>query len=344
MMRREFTNLILIMLFLSFPLPAASASIEQLSEGMIKLIKGISEQRHSTGMLKRFNQAKSLGCFNADFEVLADSPDNLHHGLFAKPGTYKAMVRFASASQVDDREKDLRGMSIKVLDVEGETIMGDAGVQDFLLNSYPALFVSTPEDFYTFIKSVHEDKIWKFFVNPFDPHLKSLWILLKARKNHSSPFDIRYWSTTPSRLGLDGKQIVKYSTTPCSTSSSDLPDKLHSNYLQNSMHSHLKRESVCFDFQVQLQTDEDEMSVEDSSVIWDEDKSPFIKLARLTIRDQPFKAPDALVACEKSTFNPWQSLVEHKPVGRMNLVRKNVYAVISEFRTDSNTTRASWTE
>ena len=191
-MKTELIAPILIILLLSFPLPGSSASIEQLSDGMISLIKSISEQRHPTGVIKRFNQAKSLGCFKADFEVAADRPANLQKGLFSKPGSYKAVVRFASASQADDKEKDLRGMSIKVLDVKGETVWGETGSQDFLLNSYPALFVSNPEDFYTFIKSVHEDKIWKFFVNPFDPHLKSLWTLFKARNNHTSPFDIRY--------------------------------------------------------------------------------------------------------------------------------------------------------
>lgn len=343
-MKKEFISHILIVLLLSVPHSGSSASIEQLADGMISLIKSISEQRYPTGVIKRFNQAKSLGCFKADFEVAADRPVNLQKGLFAKPGSYKAVVRFASASQADDKEKDLRGMSIKVLDVKGETVWGEAGSQDFLLNSYPALFVSTPEDFYTFIKSVHEDKIWKFFVNPFDPHLKSLWTLFKARNNHPSPFDIRYWSTTPSLLGVDGKQIVKYSTTPCSTTSSDLPEELSSNYLQDNMESHLKRASVCFDFQVQLQTNDDEMPIEDSSVIWDEAKSPFIKVARLTINDQPFRDTDSLAACEKSNFNPWQSLAEHEPVGRMNQVRKDVYAAISEFRSESNTTRAARTE
>lgn len=343
-MRKDLSALLLIVLLFFFPLAGLTATNEQLSEGMISLIKSISEQRHPNGTVKRFNQSKSLGCFNAEFKVLDDSPKALQAGLFAKPGSYQSIVRFASASQADDKEKDLRGMSIKVLGVAGETLWGDTGKQDFLLNSYPALFVSTPEDFYTFTKSVYEDKIWKFFINPFDSHLKSLWILFKARKHHSSPFDIRYWSTTPSRLGLDGKQIVKYSATPCSTINSKLPEELQSDYLQANMASHLKRGPVCFDFQVQLQTNDAEMPIEDSSVIWDEAKSPFIKVAQLTIQDQPFSDSQSLAACEQTAFNPWQSLPEHQPVGRMNEVRKKLYAVISEFRAQANITRESGNE
>ncbi|MDX1378927.1 MAG: hypothetical protein R3307_08765, partial [Anaerolineales bacterium] len=155
---------------------AAADDIDQLSNGMIVLIRQIQEKRDSDGQIKRFNQGKSLGCFNADFVVEADLPPELREGLFKAPGSYSAKVRFASASTFDDREKDLRGMSIKVLGVKGESLLGTdgaAGEQDFLLNSYPALFVDTPETFYEFIEATYNDERWKVFVSPLDPHLKS---------------------------------------------------------------------------------------------------------------------------------------------------------------------------
>lgn len=316
-----------------------AATLDQLSSGMISLIKSISEERYPTGTMKRFNQAKTLGCFHAEFEVFKEDSSKLKKGLFTQPGTYKSMVRFASASETDDREKDLRGMSFKVYGVEGESLLGHQGEQDFLLNSYPALFVATPEDFFSFIQAVHDDKIWRFFANPFDMHMKSLWILFQARKNHSSPFDIRYWSTTPSRLGTEGTQVVKYSATPCSSESSELPSELSENYLQAAMKTHLEHGSVCFDFQIQLQTNDEEMPIEDASVIWDENKSPFIKVARLTFEDQPFTSEAAMQACEQASFNPWQSLPAHEPLGRMNQVRKSVYSNMSQFRSEVNADR-----
>jgi len=317
---------------------AMADEIDQLANGMIQLIKEIQNDRDPEGEVKRFNQGKSLGCFNAEFEVEDNLPAELKKGLFQAPGRYKSLVRFASASTFDDNEKDLRGMSVKVFDVAGESLTGTNGEQHFLLNSYPALFVDTPETFYKFIQATYKDERLKFFINPLDSHLKSLWIVFKARANHTSPFDIRFWSTTPFALG---ENVVKYSVKPCSTESSELPDSLTENYLRDSMEKHLSRASVCFDFMVQLQTDEEEMPIEDASVIWDEDDSAFQKVARIEIESQDFRGSEMMAACEKTNFNPWQSLPEHKPLGRMNLVRNKVYSVISRFRMGENKKRES---
>jgi catalase len=318
---------------------AIAEDVDKLANGMIQYIKAIQNERASNGMIKRFNQGKSLGCFDAEFDVEADLPPDLKKGLFKKPAHYQALVRFANADSTDDREKDLRGMSIKVLGVEGNTLSGVDGEQDFLLNSYPALFVDTPETFYKFIQATYRDERWKFFFNPLDLHLETLWIVFQAREHHTSPFDIRYWSTTPYRFANDGN--VKYSVTPCSTVHSELPDTLTQDYLQDNMEKHLAQAPVCFDFMVQFQTNENDMPIEDASVIWDEDESPFRKVARITIQNQDFRSAESLAACEKTHFDPWQSLLEHAPVGRMNQVREKVYSVISRFRLDENRLRSS---
>ena len=333
----EFSQFTIVLTVSLFAGHAIAEDIDQLANGMIQLIKQIQHDRASTGMVKRFNQGKSLGCFDAEFEVNADLPADLKKGLFKKAGRYDAQVRFANAVTSDDSEKDLRGMSIKVLGVEGKMLSDIKGEQDFVLNSHPVLFVDTPETFYKFIQSTYKDERLKFFLNPFDPHLKSLWIVFNARKNHTSPFDIRYWSTTPYKFSDVGK--VKYSVMPCSTVASELPDELTKNYLQDTMKWHLSEAPVCFDFMVQFQTDESSMPIEDASVLWDEDESPFQKVARVTIKDQVFSSDESLAACELTRFDPWQSLSEHEPVGRMNLVRKKVYSVTSRFRLGENSIR-----
>ena len=47
--------------------------------------------------------------------------------------------------------------------------------------------------------------------------------------------------------------------------------------------AHLQREAACFEFGVQVQKDPQTMPIEDASVIWDEDVSPFQTVATLTI-------------------------------------------------------------
>ncbi len=308
------------------------ASPEQLVAEMNQRIAAITQSSASNGITPRFNQAKSLGCFAATFKVHDGIAKEFKQGLFAQPESYRALLRFANASEQDDTKKDIRGLSIKVFDVKGDPLWGEIGVQDFLLNSYPALFVATPEEFLDFIRARQEDKITGFFINPLNPHLKSLWILFKARAVHSNPFAIRYWSTTPFRHGSDDGTAVKYSVTPCAGKSVSVEGVAGENQLRSAMKQHISQASACLEFGVQKRTDPEAMPIEDASVIWDEADSPFVTLATITIENQDFDTEDAMAACEKVSFNPWQSLPEHKPLGRMNEVRRETYFKASQLR------------
>jgi len=304
---------------------AESISTGQLVAEMNQRIETITRANQANGTIPRFNQAKSLGCLDATFRVHDGLDDTLRQGLFAQPASYPARLRFANASQQDDAEKDIRGLSIKLFNVPGQPVWGKPGSQDFLLNSYPALFVATPEDFLAFIRARQDESMVSFFINPFDSHLKSLWILYKARAVHHNPFAIRYWSTTPFRLGEDDRAAVKYSVTPCQGNPQPAEQPSGPNQLRAAMQAQLALAPVCLEFGVQRRTDPAHMPIEDASVIWDEGRSPFLAVATITIPQQDFQSAKALADCEKISFNPWQSLAEHQPLGRMNAVRRDTY-------------------
>jgi hypothetical protein len=335
----------LLLLCILTGLVQACSKSDNTIEDTEKLVAEMSQRVVATTIMEkrgdlipRFNQPKTVACLSGDFTVAENVPDNLRHGLFASPGRYPVTARFANASKWDDSEKDIRGLSLRVSDVDGDTLWGESGMQDFLLNSYPALFVATPEEFLGFMRARQQgDKksLIRFFLHPSDPHLKSLFTVLKAREKHNSPLDIRYWSTVPS--ALDGSltttaapteqtQAVKYSVTPCSTITTKNPVEPGENQLRAALKSHLTEAPACFDFGVQLRTHPDKMPLEDASVIWDEDLSPFVTVAQIQFDNQNFDDPEALQACEIRQFNPWQSLPAHTPMGRMNAVRKAVYA------------------
>ena len=302
----------------------------EITDQMIASIEAIMQENAVNGVMPRLNQAKSLGCFNAAFTVEPDLPAHLRHGLFAQAGPHDSLVRFANASSDDDRDKDFHGMSIKVSGVEGQTLWGDSGEQDFLLNSYPALFASNPDEFLSFIEATADDAMWKFLINPFN--WDSAAILIKGREAITSPFDIDYWSTTPYRLGPDQNIAVKYAAIACTASPGEEPDNADANFLRTVMQQQLAAGPACFDFMVQFQQDADDMPVEDASVIWDEDDAPYQKVARLTMDQQDFSSAAALQSCERQRFNPWQSLEEHRPLGGINRVRRAVYSEAGEFR------------
>ena len=307
-------------------------TIDQLVAEMSRRVETITLAAAQDGVIPRFNQPKTVACVSAEFRVHADIPAEFKHGLLAQPASYPATLRFANASHMDDDKKDIRGLSIRVANVEGDVLWGETGYQDFVLNSYPALFVATPEEFLDFIRARQKGEELKFFINPLKPHFKSLMIVLKARAHHLSPLDIRYWSTVPFRLGEDNGQVVKYSVTPCSAYKTTQAVDPGPNQLRAAIKAHLQREAACFEFGIQVQKDPQTMPIEDASVIWDEDVSPFQTVATLTIDKQDFDTPEALDTCERSSFNPWQCLAAHAPLGRMNAVRKMVYANAAKLR------------
>ena len=304
-------------------------NIDQLVVEMSELIEAITLAEAENNIIPRFNQPKTIACVKAEFRVHDDIPIEFKQGIFAQATSYPALLRFANATQRDDSKKDIRGLSIRLSNVEGKVLWGEPGFQDFIFNSYPALFVATPEDFLKFIRARQENKKLLFFLNPFDSHLKSLLIVLKARKKHLSPLDIRFWSTVPFRLG---EQVVKYSVIPCSDYETTQVVNAGENQLRAAINSHLEQESACFHFAVQQQSNPVSMPIEDASVIWDESVAPFQPIATIKIDKQNFDNPESLESCERSAFNPWQSLAEHEPLGRMNEVRRLVYENAAKLR------------
>ncbi|PPD34963.1 MAG: catalase [Methylomonas sp.] len=307
--------------------------IDQLVAELSQSIAAVTLAEAENNIIPRFNQSKTVACVNAEFTVHDDMPEELKQGIFSQPISYPAKLRFANATNRDDSKKDVRGLSIRLSNVEGEVLWGEPGLQDFLLNSYPALFVATPEDFLAFARARQEDKKLGFFVNPLDPHLKSLWIAFQSLKKHLSPLDIRYWSTVPFRLG---NQVVKYSVIPCSDYQTTQAVEAGENQLRAALKAHLQQGPASFHFAVQKQTDPDSMPIDDASVIWDEEASPFITVATIKIKSQDFDNPESLATCERSSFNPWQSLAAHEPLGRMNQVRRLVYANAAQVRNNKN--------
>jgi catalase len=312
----------------------SSTDEAEITASLIAAIKTITSARSAEGILPRLNQAKSLGCVNATFAVNDDLPPDLAQGVFQPGHRYDALVRFANASTEDDRDKDFRGMSIKLYGVDGEKLWGKPGQQDFLLNSYPGLFAEDPAEFLAFVEATADDARWKFFINP--AHWDALMIILRGREKVTNPFAVSFFSTTPFRHGPDKSVAVKYSALPCDAEQevpvvADGPD-----FLRDAMAATLATREVCFDFAVQFQGDPAAMPIEDASVIWDEAESPYRSVATLHIADQEFATETALLDCEQQTFNPWQSLPDHQPLGGINRVRRAVYSEAAAFRLEQS--------
>jgi hypothetical protein len=294
----------------------------------VAFLKSVSARRHPTGPVKRFNQGRAAGCVRAQFTVLDTLAPEHRVGIFASPRTYDAWIRFANASSQSDREKDVRGMAIRVSGVTGENLTPGESRQDFVLNSHPVMVAANTKDFLELLKAMDAGGFRQ--VGYFLSHPRSAVIGFQARQQPTSHLDIPYWSATPYLFGPG--RAVKYIVRPCEPSASTQPPAVTDTYLTDALRERLRNGDACFDFGIQLQTGARAMPIEDATVEWKEADSPSRVVARIRIPRQDVGDAETMRLCEESAFNPWNSLVEHRPLGSMNRSRREIYRAMAEFR------------
>jgi hypothetical protein len=294
----------------------------------IAFLKDASLKRQPTGPVRRFNQGRAAGCVQAEFTVLDTLAPEHRVGLFATARTYAAGIRFANASSESDKEKDVRGMSIRLSSVPGENLTPGETRQDFVLNSHPVMVAANTKDFLELLKAMEAGGVHE--VAYFLAHPKAAATGLHARQQPTSHLDISYWSTTPYLFGAG--RAVKYIVRPCTPPAETKAEHVTDTYLTDALRARLAQGEACFDFMIQLQTDPHTMPIEDASVEWKERDAPYIAVARIRIPQQAIGDADTTAMCEQTAFNPWFSLVEHRPLGSMNRARRDIYHAMAEFR------------
>jgi len=312
---------------------------EQLHQKLVEMLKGTIEKRDKNSLALRSVHPKDHGCLRAEFIVEPNLPDNLKIGVFKEAKSFAAWIRYSTASGAmsSDAEKGFLGMAIKLMDVSGKKLLEDEQdetTQDFLLISVPNMPVRNAVDFAKLIDATKSGNPLKFFLNPFDLHLKEFKVAVKTKRQNVNPLYLLYNSTVPYLLG-DG-QAVKYRCDPTTSFTEKMPAKLTPNYFREAMQAHLNKKEFRFDFMVQLQTDPVSMPIEDALADWDEQASPYQKVATIVIPSQDFNVPERLELAEHLSFHPWHSLPEHRPLGSLNRARKVVYSEISRFRHKRN--------
>jgi len=287
-------------------------------------------------LVQRDAHPKAHGCVHGQFTVSENLPEALRYGIFAKPATYPVWIRYSNGTASDDNKGDLRGMGIKLCRVPGEKFPSDEKeTQDFLLIApEPVLPVGVPDEYLAFFKTAIKRNPWYALtgISPLHQVHAVCVILRTVRFKPTNPLLIRYFSTTPYKLGSGA---VKYSALPCPSmhaKDAKRPANPGANFLREAMAELLSQRDACFDFMVQSQIDPVAMPIEDSSVVWSESLSPFVKVGTINIPKQEFQSTEQDTFCENLSINPWHSLLDHQPLGGINRVRHAVYENISQYR------------
>jgi len=330
---------------------------EKTIQGLKETLKQIADTTYEdSGHAFRSVHLKSHGILRAELEVADNLPPLLAQGLFAHPARYPVVMRFSTSpgDELHDKVSTPRGLGIKVIGVEGERLPDSEGdvTQDFVLVNGPAFLVPGPKKFLTNLKMLaattdkapEAKKVLAAALRGTEKLVEAAGgesATLKAMGGHPLTHVLgdTFFSQVPI---LFGRHMVKVSVVPASPSLLALKDKTvdlddRPNGLREEVVSFFANNEAEWEIRVQFCTDLDSMPIEDASVAWSEDDSPYITVARL--RAAPQEAwNDALRTAvdDGIAFNPWHGLAAHRPIGAIMRVRKEAYQLSAALRAARN--------
>ena len=95
-----------------------------------------------------------------------------------------------------------------------------------------------------------------------------------------------------------------------------------------------------FELRAQLWADAARQPIEDASIAWPEEISPYRTVATIRLPRQDAYSPERVRYFDETlTFRPAHSLLAHQPLGSVMRARLQVYKALSEFRHRENGVR-----
>ena len=330
--------------------PDEAADVEAVRETFSR-IRGLTFEKHRHAL--RDAHAKSHGILRGELRVLDDLPPELRQGLFRAPASYPVVARLSTSPSdvVPDGIAGLRGLALKVVGVEGEKLHGEAVTQDFALANHRTIAAGTVASYRR--QAVLLEQATK------QPEELQRVSTIAARagaavlrrvgvdrpglagglaKPQTHILGETFWSQGVLRYG---EYLGKVAVAPVSENVRRLAgagvDSSNPSVLRDLVRDFFATQEAEYEVRVQLATDLERMPVEDASVAWPEDESPYRPVARLTFPVQdPYSPARRVYGDEVLSFTPWHGLVEHQPLGSIQRVRRPVYEDSSVERHELN--------
>ena len=293
------------------------------------------------GGFERGGNTKTHGIVRGEFIVHDGLPPELRHGIYAKPQTYRAWVRFSGPGPYvtpDIEDVGFMSISIKLMGVPGPKLMDEEKFTQDMFGVSTPTFVTpdTKANAQLQIESLKNAQLF-YFINLHRPHLLDFIMQGLWTKTQSSPFEAPYFSCVPYLLG-EG-QAMQYSVWPTSkkrTPVPRLPLRPPDDYLRDAMVKSLAAGDVELDIRLQRQTDPHLMPIENNGVLWPEALSPRVSVATLRLPRQTFNSPAQMEFAKRLSYNPWHSIPEHRPLGNQSRARRKMYLELSKLRHTMN--------
>lgn len=258
-------NLSLLLLTVSIPSYSSEFLLKQALKSKVKKAYAKEVQNYEEGrqvdpaIMRRDVHVKANACVKAQFDVSISNTipkllrKKLAQGIFSKPASYPAVIRYSNGDKTIDNVPDARGMAIKIagittaefgkkaLDKEFET-------QDFVLLTGRSFFLDTTWDYIKFAVSAE-----KFLFKRPDA-ARNFQEIMEWGGTMVNPLRTEYQSTVPYALNDAGekKEVVKYSARPCQGVLKAENTNKSENYLTEVLEKSLISGGTCYKFLVQF--------------------------------------------------------------------------------------------
>ncbi len=344
------------------PLPY-SPTDEQIDPNEADVIAGISEQLHGImettardyGHTVRGVHAKSHGLLEGEMTVVDNLPSELAQGVFATPGQFPVVIRL-STNPGDILPDDIsvpRGMALKIIGVPGERLPGSEGAttQDFVMANAPTFSAKNAAAFLGNLKLLAKTtdrgegakSALSAVARVAEAALeavggKSATLVNMGGQPATSILGDTFYSQVPLRYG---EYVAKLAVAPVSPGLMKLTkapvDISKPNAIRDEVNEFFAAQGGEWEVRVQLRTDADKMPIEDASVEWPQDLSPYVTVARISAKPQPaWSDARAKVGDDSLAFSPWHGTTAHQPLGGIMRARKAPYTMSSTLRAGRN--------
>jgi hypothetical protein len=329
-----------------------AATVSKLNETFDEILETTSQDY---GYAVRAVHAKAHGILEGEFTVHTDLPPELAQGLFAAPGSHRAIVRISTnpGDILDDAIALPRGIAVKILDVPGERLPGAEGhTQDFIMINGPVFTVPNADKFVGNLKllakttdraegaKIAASKVLQVVNAALGAvGLESTKLAGLGGAPQVDPLGETYFSVTPFRYG---EYIAKFRLRPVSPSltaltGSTIDTKDRRDAIRETVREEMAGIGGEWAFDIQLQRDAEKQPIEDASVEWKEDEAPFVQVATLRMAPQDSWNEDRVRAVDEGMrFSVWTGLAAHRPLGNINRARRDTYRHSADFRASTN--------
>lgn len=272
---------------------------------------------------------KQLAAAQGTLEVLNGLPSWAAHGLFASHGLHEVWVRLSNGGmeRASDRTPDIRGFSLKVFGVQGESALGQGQAlsQDFTLINQEKFAFPNSGEFVDFVMAASRGQgaLLRHLIKRYG-WLGAIRRMAGLLKSVGRPFGGFATETFFSALPLaSGPYAVRVRMVPAESNGRAHPQAKEDWGADFSRR--LGEGALHWDLQLQPFTREEDTPIENASVDW---PTPYLTVARLMLPRQDLSgaAGQALAAkVEAAAFDPWQALAAHRPLGEVQRARRVVY-------------------